>query len=277
MRKSHEHARYVRRSHGFFSFILFLTYCGFRSCYKRPYDANHSKTKEQNSMFNVHVAISNDMVYAWNEKKYSECNANDSEHNSSVEDCRVLHNIFYTFLLDLPLLGMLIIAGSHIFSRGLTSNLYQVRVLSRKHKITTSETYHHLVVILLQIRLLCNRFGTSHEQANNSNNEQYCTDCESSNCASWMRATYLVINTNGQNYNTNYDSSVENCSILHFMSYLPLLDERPFDCNRSIIITLASPERLYCIKRVKDMQPHTFVPNSHNGYSTMSMGQKKDK
>jgi hypothetical protein len=83
-----------------FSPILHLPYRGFWPCDKRPYDANHTKAKEQHSMLNVHIAISNNMVYAWNKKKYSECDTNDSEHNSSVEDCRVLHNSIYTFLLD---------------------------------------------------------------------------------------------------------------------------------------------------------------------------------
>jgi hypothetical protein len=84
----------------FFSLLLLLPYLGFGPCDKRPYDANHTKTEEQKSMFNVHIAISNNMVYAWNEKKYSECDTNDSEYNTSIEDCRVLHSSTYTFLLD---------------------------------------------------------------------------------------------------------------------------------------------------------------------------------
>ena len=80
--------------------ILLLPYSSLGTRDKRADDANDTKTKEQNSMFNVHRAISNNVVYAWNEKKYSECDTNDGEHNSSVEDCRVLHNIFYTFLLN---------------------------------------------------------------------------------------------------------------------------------------------------------------------------------
>ncbi len=77
-----------------------LPYSSLGPCNKRTYNTNNAKTKEQNSMLNVHIAISNNMAYAWNEKKYSKCDANDSKHNSSVEDRRVLHNIFYTFLLD---------------------------------------------------------------------------------------------------------------------------------------------------------------------------------
>ena len=80
--------------------MLLLPYSSLGTRNKRADDANDTKTKEQNSMFNVHRAISNNVVYARNEKKYSKCNTNDGEHNSSVEDCRVLHNIFYTFLLD---------------------------------------------------------------------------------------------------------------------------------------------------------------------------------
>jgi hypothetical protein len=83
-----------------FSPILLLPHCCFRPCDKRPYDANHAKTKEQNSMLNVHIAISNNMVYTWNKKKYSECDTNDREHNTSIEDCRVLHSSTKTFLLD---------------------------------------------------------------------------------------------------------------------------------------------------------------------------------
>jgi hypothetical protein len=80
--------------------MLLLAYSSLGTRNKRADDANDTKAKEQNSMFNVHTAISDNVVYAWNKKKYSECNTNDSEHNSSVEDCRVLHDIFYTFLLD---------------------------------------------------------------------------------------------------------------------------------------------------------------------------------
>jgi hypothetical protein len=74
-----------------FSLPLLLLYRGFRSCDKGPYDANHTKPKEQNSMLNMHIAISNNMVYTWNKKKYSECDTNDSQYNTSIEDYRVLH------------------------------------------------------------------------------------------------------------------------------------------------------------------------------------------
>ena len=92
--------QYVLDLSWLFLCILLLPYSSLGTRDKRADDANDTKTKEQNSMFNVHTAICNNVVYAWNKKKYSERDTNDSEHNSSVEDCRVLHNIFYTFLLD---------------------------------------------------------------------------------------------------------------------------------------------------------------------------------
>jgi hypothetical protein len=84
----------------FLSIFLPLVRRSIRPCDKRTNDANDSKAKEQKSMLDVHIAISNNMVYAWNKKKYSESNTNNSEHNSSVEDCRVLQNVFHTFLLN---------------------------------------------------------------------------------------------------------------------------------------------------------------------------------
>jgi hypothetical protein len=84
----------------FLSIFLLLAHRSLRPCNKRTNDANDGKAKEQKSMLNVHIAIGNNMVYAWNKKKYSESNTNNSEYNSSVEDCRVLQNVFHTFLLN---------------------------------------------------------------------------------------------------------------------------------------------------------------------------------
>ncbi len=84
----------------FLSIFVPLVRRSRRSCNKRTNDANDGKAKEQNGVLNMHIAISNNMVYAWNKKKYSESNTNNSEYNSSVEYCRVLQNVFHTFLLN---------------------------------------------------------------------------------------------------------------------------------------------------------------------------------
>ncbi len=85
---------------------------------KRPDNANYSQAKEQYRMLNMHMVISNHVVDAWNEEEYSEGDTNDCQYNSSVEDCRVLHSFFCTFLqvIDEPLMGKHIITDSLIFS-----------------------------------------------------------------------------------------------------------------------------------------------------------------
>ena len=81
-----------------FSFLLADRRFGPRD--KRPDNANYSQAKEQYCMLNMHMAISNHVIDARNKKKYSESDTNDREYNSSVEDCRVLQNVFHTFLLN---------------------------------------------------------------------------------------------------------------------------------------------------------------------------------
>jgi hypothetical protein len=89
------------------------------------------------------------------------------------------------------------------------------------------------VVVFFPVCLPGSSFGASHEHTNYTTDKQDSAKSKPGICAGRVRAAYQEIHPNGKTNNAKSDDNIGNDRILHGNSYLPLLDERLVDDDRS--------------------------------------------